>query len=322
VTVVDAYAHVGLPRFLSTEDYRSLMGEVGIDAGVLVAFGACADLRRIHGAIRAEPGRFRGVGVPLGRDRSETESFVRAEMEAGFAGIRLEPRDIVDRSWILDVIWAHGGFVFAMGDLADEATSATLLRALEGGADRLVVAPHLAGGGRGRAEDPRGSWGALLDHERFAIIMSRQGAYPTQTAISWSEMLIGRVGWSRLMWGSEAPVLFWRDESMSEALRWYEQFAPSSEERLQFLGGNAARLLMERPLDIGPLELPFEPTTRQAVSDVPMFPGGQLLDPQVAGRLVHDWITNHGPGHIRLSTHVERLLAQALEQVDIDQLDQ
>jgi predicted TIM-barrel fold metal-dependent hydrolase len=321
VTIVDAYAHVGLPRFLSAGDYRSVMEEAGVGAGVLVSFGACADLRRIHRACQAEPTRFRGVGVPLGRGRTETEGFLTAQLRAGFAGIRLESRDIRERPWILDLVWRYGGFIFAMGDLSDQATAAALLRSLDDGPDRLVVAPHLAGCGRGRAEEPRGAWGELLDHERFAVIMSRQGAYPAGVATAWTDLLIGRVGWQRLMWGSEAPVLFWRDESVPEALRWYDRFLLRPEDRSAFLGATAARLLLARPLELGPLDLPFESASRQDRSAVPLFPAGQRLDPSVAGRLIHHWIATRGSARTSLGEHVERLLAQALEQVDLDRLD-
>lgn len=321
MTIVDAYAHVGLPRFLSAGDYRSVMAEAGVSAGVLVAFGACADLRRIHRACQAEPARFRGVGVPLGRDRLETEQFLESQLRAGFAGIRLESRDIRERPWTLDVVWRHGGFVFAMGDLTDDATAKALLRSLDDGPGRLVVAPHMAGCGRGRTEEPRGAWGELLDHERFAVIMSRQGAYPVGVATAWAEMLIARVGWQRLMWGSEAPVLFWRDESVPGSLRWYDRFFRRPEDRSAFFGANAARLLMARPLELGPLDLPFDPVSRQDRTGVPLFPAGQQLDPSVVGRLVHHWIATRGSTHTSLGEHVERLLAQALEPVDLDRLD-
>jgi hypothetical protein len=312
VTIVDAYAHVGLPRFISADDYRVLMTEANIDAAVLVAFGACADLRRIHSAANACPERFRAIGVPLGRDRWEVESFVSAQLTAGFAGIRVEPRHIREQPWILDLIWRHDGFAYAVGDLSAEAESTALLRALDKGERRLVVAPHMAGCGRGRAEEPSGAWDELLGHERFAVIMSRQGAYPAAAAASWAEILIARVGWRRLMWGSEVPVLFWRDESLADALHWYDRLTPDPERRRAFLAANATRLVFERPVDMRPLQLPFEPVTRQDAAPVPLFPGGQSFAPETVGRLVHDWLSSGGPSQTNLSGHIERLLSKIL----------
>jgi hypothetical protein len=312
VTIVDAYAHVGLPRFISAEDYRDLMTAARIDAAVLVAFGACADLGRIHAAASARPDEFRAIGVPLGRDRSEVESFLSAQLTAGFAGIRVEPRHIRDQPWILDLVWRHDGLVYAVGDLSAEADAAALLRALDSGERRLVVAPHMAGCGRGRAEEPRGAWDELLGHERFAVIMSRQGAYPAAVAASWAEILVARVGWRRLLWGSEVPVLFWRDESVSDALHWYDRLTLDADQRAALLTGNATRLLFDRPADIRPLRLPFEPVTRQAATPVPLFPGGQSFAPETVGQLVHDWLSAGGPDQTNLSGHVERLLSKIL----------
>jgi hypothetical protein len=319
VTIVDAYAHVGLPRFISAEDYRALMTEANIDAAVLVAFGACADLRRIHSAAQAHPEQFRAIGVPLGRDRFEVESFLSAQLSAGFAGIRVEPRHIREQPWILDLAWRHDGFVYAVGDLSAEEDAMALLRALDGGERRLVVAPHMAGCGRGRAEDPRGAWDELLGHERFAVIMSRQGAYPAAIAESWARILIARVGWGRLLWGSEVPVLFWRDESLPGALHWYDRLALDPEQRRALLAANATRLIFERPVDIRPLKLPFEPVTRQNAAPVPLFPGGQLFAPETVGRLVHDWLASGGPNHTNLSGHVERLLSKVLGMENTDE---
>jgi hypothetical protein len=322
VTIVDAYAHVGLPRFIAIDDYRALMAEANIDAAVLVAFGACADLRRIHSACKAYPERFRAVGVPLGRDRCEVESFLSAQLAAGFAGIRVEPRHIREQPWILDLVWRHDGFVYAVGDLSAEEDATTLLRALNSGEGRLVVAPHMAGCGRGRAEEPRGAWDELLGHERFAVIMSRQGAYPAAIAASWAQVLVARVGLRRLMWGSEVPVLFWRDESLFDALHWYDQLALAPGLRRDFLAANATRLLFERPVEVRPLNLPFEPVTRQDSVPAPVFPAGQFFAPETVGRLIHDWLRSGGPNDTKLSGHIEGLLSKILGPVDPGQPDE
>ena len=266
------------------------MAEANIDAAVLVAFGACADLRRIHSACKAYPERFRAVGVPLGRDRSEVESFLSAQLAAGFAGIRVEPRHIREQPWILDLVWRHDGFVYAVGDLSAEEHATTLLRALDSGGRRLVVAPHMAGCGQGRAEEPRGAWDELLGHERFAVIMSRQGAYPAAIAASWAEILVARVGLRRLMWGSEVPVLFWRDEFLLDALHWYDQLALAPDLRRDFLATNATRLLFERPVEVRPLNLPIRARYASGFRPRAGLPCRTVLSPETVGRLVHDWL--------------------------------
>jgi hypothetical protein len=79
-------------------------------------------------------------------------------------------------------------------------------------------------------------------------IFSRHGGvsarpYPHDDLRPWVEEILPLLGWDRVMWGSEIPVVFHRDETMDEVIGWLEALglAPSPDERAAYLGGNAER---------------------------------------------------------------------------------
>ena len=53
--IIDAYAHVSLPRFLSVDDCLRLMDRNGIDAAVLSTAETCPDVQELSRAIVAHP---------------------------------------------------------------------------------------------------------------------------------------------------------------------------------------------------------------------------------------------------------------------------
>src|SRR5436190_4148932 len=87
--VIDAYAHVSLPRFLSAEEFLWVMDENDIDAAIISGAETCPDIMELSRAIVTWPNRFRAVGMPLGRDSQQVAGAVQAQMEAGFLGVRM-----------------------------------------------------------------------------------------------------------------------------------------------------------------------------------------------------------------------------------------
>ena len=233
--VVDAYAHVGLPRFVSVDQYRKLMAKEGIARATLCSFDSSPDLQAIHDAFSAEPGRFRGIGVRLGRDRSEVEAACRAQLEAGFSGLRLMDADVVDRPWLLDMLGAASGLAIVCGQVGRPACARACLAALDRNENLSIIGGHFAG-----IDQPS----ALGDSDVVALIPApafsrylfrRQGAVPDTTVVAWAQELLHHTGWTRVMWGSEVPILFWRNETLQQAVSWVERLDPSPEERGAFL---------------------------------------------------------------------------------------
>ncbi len=99
--ILDAYAHVGPPRFPHIDDYRTIMAEEGIGRALLCSFDSSPDLVHLHAALTHWPAQFRVIGVPLGNDPAEMEAGAQAQLAAGFSGLRLTEADVLERPWLL-----------------------------------------------------------------------------------------------------------------------------------------------------------------------------------------------------------------------------
>lgn len=317
--IVDAYAHIGLPRFQSVGAYEGIMARSGIRAAVLSAFDAAPDLAAIHAAFKRAPETFRGIGVPLGHDRTEMEAAAGAQLAAGFSGLRLSDNDVVERPWLLDLLGREVRVALVCGRATRPDCARMLLDALERN-DRLrVVLGHFAGGG-----DPlmlaSGPLSDLVAHPRVVIQFSRHGAYPPEMIRDWTAALIGTAGWERVVWGSEAPVLFWRNESISDALDWVMRLNPSEEERAALLGGTAHRLYFDAAVEAAPLSLPFDPWSRARVNyPAVIFSGGLPVDQALAGRMVHGWLSAGARDSV--GDYLEEVLDRALPALPEQQRD-
>jgi len=175
-----------------------------------------------------------------------------------------------------------------------------------------VIGGHFAGRGEPDEleQDPVAD---LFAHPRFAVVFSRHGGYPTSSIRLWARSIVARAGWSRILWGAEAPLLFWRNETMPAAMAWIDFLEPTAEERAAFFGGNAERIYFARPHRPAPLALPFDPWTY--INEVPagLWANGLPVPQELAGRLVQDWLATGGEG--TLGGHLETVLQRALPKL-------
>jgi hypothetical protein len=307
--IIDAYAHVGLPRFQSVEDYQGVMLRANIGRAVLCSFDSSPDFSAIHMALTLWPERFRGLGVPLGSDRAEVEDAARAQLVAGFSGLRLTDADVIERGWLLDVLAEHRGIAVVCGQVSAAGCATAILAGLERNQDLIVIGGHFAG-----VDDPGvlqdGPAAALFAHPRFFVVFSRHGGFPAPTVTAWAEAVVAHIGWNRILWGSEAPVLFWRNETTVEAMAWVNRLSPTNEERAAFFGGTAAGLYFGAKPILAPLRLPFETKDRARAFAATMWTRGMPVDQAIAGRLVHAWLASGGEGS--LGSYLEALLDRSL----------
>jgi predicted TIM-barrel fold metal-dependent hydrolase len=313
--VIDAYAHVGLPRFLSLAHYQRHMQRHDITRAVLCSFDSSPDLAAIHAAMTEWPDRFRCLGVPLGDGRTEIEAGAHAQLQSGFSGLRLTDADVTERGWLLNVLGAHDGTMIVCGQAFSDSCARALLDHLERYPGCTVIGGHFAG-----VRDPSALTGgvlaALFDHPRFNVVFSRHGAFAPAAVESWTHAVLARTGWSRVMWGSEVPILFWRNETIASALAWVDRLGPSMAERAAFLGGNAARLYFAKQHRLAPLNLPFAPQDRMRTIPAGLFSNGLAVDQAVAGRLVQAWCeADTGES---LGVYVTQLLDTALLRINDD----
>jgi hypothetical protein len=314
--VIDGYLHIGLPRFQSAADAFAVLAAEGIDKAVACPFTTCPDLAEVHKALRSAPDRIRAAGLPLGADRAEVEKGIGAQLRAGFDGLRLSGEDVAERPWILDALGADGGFALVCGSEGLHTGAEALLSYLDRYPDALVLGGHFAGPTDPAVFRDFPATARLFAHDRFAVICSRQGLFDPGVMRDWMDALIERVSWRRLLWGSEAPVLHWRDEPIADALRWAESFAPDAEQAADFYSGNAQRLIFDRPRrEIAELSLPFDPREFEVDKPSPTWPFGLPMGNALTARLLHGWLGWGGARRGPLSAYLDEVLAGALPEV-------
>jgi hypothetical protein len=311
--IFDGYAHIGLPRFQTAESSIAAMDVNGISAALVCPFETCPDLREVHRAYALEPGRFRIFGLALGRDRAEIEAGLHAQFDAGFEGMRLNLERIAEAPYILDIIAARKGIPLVVSNQGGVAPKAQQLVAfLDANPESIIVSPHMAGPTSPKIFDDDAAVRALFNHPHFYVVMSRQTLFEPAIMSAWGEALIEHAGFDRLMWGSEAPVLYWRDEAVEGALAWIEQFCPTERQRSNFQWGNAERVLLSRPIrEPQPLDLPYEPFDFEVVRPAPMWPLGFNADSALPAQLVAAWMAEGGPSTGPLSSFASKLLLDA-----------
>ncbi len=308
--IFDGYAHIGLPRFQTAEGAIAAMDVNGVRAALVCPFETCPDLREVHRAYTLQPDRFRIFGLALGRERAEIEAGLHAQFDAGFEGMRLNLERIAEAPYVLDVIAERQGIPLVVSNQGGVAPKARQLVAfLDANPDSVIVSPHMAGPTSPKIFEEDAAVKALFTHPRFHVVMSRQTLFEPAVMSAWGEALIEHVGFDRLMWGSEAPVLYWRDETMDAALAWIEQFRPSEEQLSSFRWGNAERVLLGRPArEPKPLDLPYEPFDFELPRPAPMWPLGFNADSALPARLVAAWMAEGGPASGPLSAFASKLL--------------
>ncbi|MBL4811701.1 MAG: amidohydrolase family protein [Rhodobacteraceae bacterium] len=314
IPLVDGYAHIGQPRFQTVETALSVMGRFGISSALICPFETCPDLNEVHRGIIEHPDKFVAYGLPLGSSEAEVVTGLHAQIDAGFSGARISTDRILEVPAALETLGQRGAVPLVVGRDALANVAGKLVDFLDAYPESIVVSPHMAGPMRADVLTANSAVRALYSHPSFHVVLSRQTLFDPAIARDWVYGLIETVGPQRLMWGSEVPVLFWRDETPAEAAAWFAQFDLSQADALAFYAGNAQRTLLARPRALpAPLALPYEPFDFEVKAPAPMFPLGFAADNRIPEPLFAKWIAAGGPDASTLADFTSRLLRAALE---------
>ncbi|TDF91987.1 amidohydrolase family protein [Paenibacillus piri] len=256
-SVIDAYMHIGVPRFGSPEHIFHVLDSCGVSHAVAVLGPLVPDLPGLFAAMRERPDRIRGVGIPFGADAGERLELARTEVKGGVIGMRLSFEECMATPGMLELLGDEGKCIYALNPVASTEAAELYLQWLDRYPDSFIAAPHFLFPGFGWQDRTKldGSCIELLRHPRFYAILSRQGGngsmrpYPHPDYLTWVEFVILHCGWERILWGSEFPVYLWRNETYSQCVSWLSELLPYvAPGQLQaFLSGNAMRLLFSKP---------------------------------------------------------------------------
>ena len=249
--MIDAYMHVGEPRFGTAAEALGTCDAWGIDKTVLVLGPGVPDIAALVQAQHARPDRVRAIGIPYGETEAQRLVCAEACWAAGAIGFRLQQDEPRENPTLMAELGARGGWAYATDPLAGERHTAFYLEWLARYPRARIGAPHFLSTNVSRLDDELAE--QLLKHPRFHAIFSRHGQkgsacpYPHPDLRPWVERTLAWCGWDRVLWGSEYPVLYWRGERIDEARAWLGtlRIVMTEAERAAYLGGNAARLFFQ-----------------------------------------------------------------------------
>jgi len=270
--IIDAYAHVALPRFLALEDMLRLMDRENVSAALLSTAETCPDLLEISRALVAHPDRFRAVGMPVGRTPEHARAAIQAQLASGFSGIRLPAAFIAANPDVLGILGEAGAFPLVVGEHGLRVAAGLLADFLQDFPDSFVLAGHFAGPADPALLPADQGVSRLFDHPRFHVAFTRHGALGHTPLEAWAAAVVARIGWGRVLWGSEWPVALWRDETYRATLDWVLRLDPTEADLRAIRYDNAHRLLFAQPIAPRPLGPEWDMTALKRDADVWLFP--------------------------------------------------
>lgn len=250
--VIDAYGHVGRPRFGRAADLRAVLGTLGIEKTVLAMGPLVPDYAELFSALETFGDRVRGIAIPFGRTMAQNEETVALQLRAGVMGVRIQEPELMQSPAVLDAIGAAGRWIYGISLIGKPEVVRSLLAWLERYPTVRLGMPHFLDIDLGKMD---GTLTELLAHPRVYPIFSRQGnmgsrePYPHVDFRPWVERVIELAGWDRIMWGSEYPVLYWRNETPAQCRDWLGALLPDAtpDQLAGYLGGNAQRAIFDEP---------------------------------------------------------------------------
>jgi hypothetical protein len=295
---IDAYCHIGRPRFGTTADAIAVFDLYRIRQGVLVLGPDVPDYPLLLTALAEYGERVRGIGIPFGQTERQIASIVALQLRAGVIGLRVEPSQVQLYPAILDLVGERGRWIYMIDPLSSLALIQTLLDWLHRYPEARLAAPHFV---HPHAIPETGQQGkltrALLSHPHFHPIFSRHGGmgsqepYPHPDLAAWVKQVVKWAGMDRIMWGSEYPVFYWRDENMSQCQAWLSalDIGLSPQDLAAFWSGNARRLIFDVPSPVAqPVSIP--PWVNEQFEldrTLPLFPRTEIDLPMRAYQVLH-----------------------------------
>ena len=312
--VIDIYGHIGLPRFTTAESFLRVMDDNGVGQALLSTAQFCPDLFELARAVSLAPQRLRALGLPLGPSRTEIRVSVEAQLREGFSGIRLMARAAQEDPELLEIIGRQGRFALVVAFEPWQPFAEQLVDFLDRYPESFIIGGHFAGPCDPALLERSAAMARLFDHQRFVVAFTRQGLMDPAVLLPWARALVERLGWRRILWGSEWPVALWRDERYVDTMRFVDQFEPTAAERELFFHDNAHRLIFARE---GPREIvadaSFDLMPHKVPSVIQLFPKALQLPEPLHQQVMTAYLDDARYGSWRYSDFVRWLVERGLQ---------
>lgn len=251
----DAYCHLGRPRFGSTAQVLAMWDRVGIGQGVLVLGPGVPAFDDMVEALSNHGDRVRGVGIPFGSTPQRRLESVRLVVDSGAIGCRIDSREALENPDVLAYLGERGLWAYGIGPCRSAELANLYLDWLASYPQARIASPHfLRSTPLDLAGDPGQAYRRLLSHDRFFPILSRHGGasaepYPHRDLQRWVEQVLELVPFERILWGSEYPCLYWRNETPETCIAWLADLVPTLKvaDLRRYHVENTTRLFFESP---------------------------------------------------------------------------
>lgn len=257
--VIDAYAHIGFPRFGTPDELVDVWRQWDIRRGCIALPPGMPDFAGLDRARHRVGDDVRVFGIPYGPDSASRSALAEAQVRFGISGMRLMPDEMTANPDVLAILGEAGLCLMAINVYGSSELTRTMIDWLEKHPRGTIAAPHflrtatIDGNTCSPGVADPGAFRDLLRHPRMHAIFSRHGAassraYPHEDLRPWVEDVLPLLTWNRVLWGSEIPVVYHRDEQVDEARDWLKRLGVSmgEEEEAAYLGGNAERLFFSK----------------------------------------------------------------------------
>jgi len=320
MALIDAFAHVSLPRFIGAEEMLRIMDENRVEAAVITTAETCPDVHELAYGVANWPDRFRAIGIALGKDAEETLQGVRTQLDIGFSGVRLTAAQVQAQPELLELLGDSCAIPYVFGPDLFSAWQ-RLVEFLDRYPRCVICAPHFCGIADTSVFDEIPDARKLLTHDRFLVIFSRRGAFELTDIGPLANFFVSEVGWGRLMWGSEYPVCLWRNEAYLSTADWIDivGLKASEAQRRAFLYGNAKKHLFaprrRRPQELDDETLDLMPLRQRA--PVWLFPRSAMeLNEETHRTLFLAYLARGGDRKIPYGQFIANLLADAARRLE------
>lgn len=328
INVIDAYLHAGGPRFGPAQLALRQLERHAIDAGIIVLPPVCPDFAELRAAREIAGENVRLVGIPFGDTEAQRAELTAWQIAFGITGLRLMPHEMEPNADSIRLLGEAGRWLFTINPYDSADMQRTLLEWLEKYPKGRIICPHFfKPGPLSKFVEDTHLFKTLLSHPRFFVIFSRHGGtgttrpYPHPDLKPWVEDIVAETGWEKVLWGSEYPVLYWRDEQIPQAANWIRELLPelSAENFNAFTCDNAKRLFFESPAPEDtagrlPGWLPEPPYNGWAV---PLAQKGIRLSPAAQEKLTAAFLDANTPENpVTLSEFIGQLVDDRLKTAD------
>lgn len=265
--LIDAYCHIGVPKYGSLADVTRFFARLRIDKGILVLGPGIPDVGSLVAARQQLGDRVRVMGIPFGETEAQRRELGELQIAAGISGMRLGTDELPANRALIDRLGEEGCWLYAINPFTSEEAMRFLLHWLDRYPAGKVASPHcLRPQPLATTAADADLYRTLLKHPGYHAIFSRQAGvgsrepYPHADLRPWVEDVAELATWQRLLWGSEFPIFYQRNEQPETVRDWLLDLGipVNAQERADFYGNNAQRLLFA--VEPPPLALDAEGT--------------------------------------------------------------